>query len=196
MRPHRSAGSRVALGPTIVIGFGLALTLGLASWASESPPAGDPSAAEAVTDQFHSELTTQFGLGEAEADCLVATFTGAGLAPEDLEVLARGATPDGVSPSAIASAGAEAANCLDDEEREQFLDKSLELTPPSAFRNGFITSFIASSPPGVTRPQAGCVYDALVASGLELTDFVDGRMSPEAQSALEHAYTVCGLNRH
>lgn len=215
-----SARSRAPLGASVGLVLGLALTSGLTGCSSDAPAeeaaattsveptaSAEPSPTEEPTDvddkgedgidpdseQFVRELSTFFELDPADAECFVATYQRAGLTVADLNAFAQGRTPEGVSPSAYASASTEAVECLDPKEREKFLEKSLELSPQSAIRNGFITSFVASAPAGVTRQQAGCVYDDLVDGGIDITDLADAQASAEVQSALQAAFKACDI---
>ena len=173
---------------------GLVLFLGVTAYSlgsTDQTSSATPLSAE--DEQMREELVTLGVLSDQDAECVLAGFRDAGFAAEEFWALAVGGTPDGIDPSAYTEANAALRACLDDDTLREFTAKSIELSPPAAIRNSFITSMMAVSPLTMTREQGGCVYDSLVASGVDFADALIDSEDAELGSNLDDALLMCGL---
>ncbi len=109
----------------------------------------------------------------------------------DSEAIARGATA--ADPSTAPGGGTDLRDCLDDEALRPFIATGLEVAPPSVLRQSFITAFLTQAPTSTTRVQAGCVFDALLASEINLADLLITEPSAEAEATLASSFRVCAI---
>jgi hypothetical protein len=140
--------------------------------------AGDAEVAAAV-----GVLEDQ-GLSNELAQCAVDALIDQGIAPSELSGIAF---PDEDLMDALALAGAECAEFIDG-----LPAGAIDLDDP-AVRNGFITSFAASS--GLSEEVAECVLDFLIDSGVDAETFISGStggaLDPELQAVVQEGVTAC-----
>lgn len=185
---------RVRLRVTLLLVAGLVLFLGVTAYSlgstDQTSSATSPGAAD---QQMREELVTLGGLSDQDTECVLTGFRDAGYAAEDFWTLAVGDAPGGIDPSAYIEANTALRACLDDDTLREFTAKSIELSPPASVRNSFITSMMAVSAVAMTREQAGCVYDSLVASGVDFADVLIDPEDAELGTNLDDALLMCGL---
>ncbi|GAB2771356.1 hypothetical protein GCM10027020_25570 [Nocardioides salsibiostraticola] len=185
---------RSRLRVTLLLLAGLVLFLGVTAYSLGSTDQTSSTTLLSAEDEQLRDDTVALGvLSDQDADCLLKGFRDAGFTAEETGALARGETPDGIDPSAYAEANAALRACLDDDALRKFTAKSIELSPPASIRNSFITSMMAVSAVAMTREQGGCVYDSLVASGIDFADVLIDPEDAELGSHLDDALLMCGL---
>lgn len=186
------ANRRPRLRWSLLLIIGFALLLGVTAYSLGAPAETSPSSS--ATEQQVRQAFVDLGvLEEGDVDCLLDGIRDAGFAAEEILTLAEGGVPEGVGPAAYTEASEALLACLDDETLREFTAKSLETSPPETVRNSFVTTIMTVSPVAMTRAQGGCVYDSLVASGIDFSDLITETGGPEVDSALSDAWVMCGL---
>ena len=190
MPQSRRSRLRIAL----LLVAGLVLFLGVTAYSlgsTDQTSSATPLSAEG--EQMREELVTLGVLSDQDTECVLTGLRAAGFAVEATGALARGEAPDGIDPSAYAEANAALRACLDDDTLREFTARSIELSPSASVRNSFITSMMAVASVTMTREQGGCVYDSLVATGIDFADVLINPEDAELRSNLDDALLMCGL---
>lgn len=152
----------------------------------EDDSSGDDSSGDDDSDAVDDavQLLEDQGLSPELAECAVDALIDQGIDPSELDGIAF---PDEEMSTALALAGGECTEFADG-----LPSGALDLDDP-AVRNGFITSFSASS--GLSEDVAECVLDFLIDAGIDgeriIGGMSGGALDAELQQVVEDGVGAC-----